>query len=144
MDTIQQAIADTMDTVAEQAAHNGINVWLIIALVVFVIIIVLIGLLIGRNKGNNSKSDLKRKKLVKRKILAEGDVDLGNTMNSMFNAESLYKKLIVQCHPDRFEPDKVKVAIANELSMQITKNRHNVKRLEVLRQEAKSKLNINI
>ena len=135
MDTLQQTIADTSAMVAEQATQNVINVWLIIALVEFVIII---ALLIGRKQGDNNKSELKRK------VMAEGNVDFGNTVNSMFNAEPLYKELIVKCHPDRFSPDEAKMAIANELSMQITKNKQNIKRLEALRQEAKNKLNINI
>ena len=135
MDTLQQVIADTSAIVAEQATQNGINVWLIIALIEFVVIV---ALLIGRKQGDSGKSELKRK------VMAEGNVDFGNTVNSMFNAEPLYKELIVKCHPDRFAPDEAKMAIATELSMQITKNRQNRKGLEALCQEAKNKLNINI
>ena len=135
MDTIQQTIVDTTAIVAEQATQYGMNVWMIIA---FAELVVIIALLIGRGHGDNKKSELKRK------VMAEGNVDFGNTMNSMFNAEPLYKELIVKCHPDRFAPDEAKMAIANELSMQITKNRQNIRLLEALRQEAKSKLNINI
>ena len=135
MDTLQQTIADTTAIVAEQATQNGINVWLIIALAEFAVIV---ALLIRRNHGDNRKSNLKRK------VLAEGDVDFENTVNSMFNSEPLYRELIVKCHPDRFAPDEAKMAIANELSMQITKNRQNIKRLKALCQEAKTKLNINI
>lgn len=135
MDTLQQTIADTSAIVAEQATQSGINVWMIIALVELVVIF---ALLIGRKQGDNNKSELKRK------VMAEGDLDLGNTMNSIGNAGPLYNQLIRACHPDRFAPDEAKMAIANELSMQITKNKQNIKRLEALRQEAKSKLNINI
>ena len=135
MDTLQQTIADTTAIVAEQATQNGINVWLIIALAEFAVIV---ALLIRRNHGDNRKSNLKRK------VLAEGDVDFENTVNSMFNSEPLYRELIVKCHPDRFAPDEAKMTIANELSMQITKNRQNIKRLKALCQEAKTKLNINI
>ena len=135
MDTLQQKIVDTSAIVAVQTTQDEISVWLIIALVEFVVIV---ALLIGRYHGDNRMSELKRK------VMAEGNVDLDNTMNSMFNAEPLYKELIVKCHPDRFAPDGAKMAIANELSMQITKNKRNIKRLEALRQEAKSKLNINI
>ena len=135
MDTLQQTIADTSAIVAEQATQSGINVWMIIALVELVVIF---ALLIGRKQGDNNKSELKRK------VMAEGDLDFGNIVNSAFNAESMYKELIMKCHPDRFAPDEAKMAIANELSMQITKNKQNIKRLEALRQEAKNKLNINI
>lgn len=135
MDTVQQIITDTTAIVAEQGASNGINVWMIVALAELVIII---GLLLSRNKNNDKRAELKRK------ILAEGDLDIGNTMNSMFNAEPLYKELIRKCHPDRFAPDEEKMAIASEMSMRITKNKHDRKSLEALRQEAANKLNINI
>lgn len=135
MDTVQQIVADTTAIVAEQGATSDINVWMIVALAELVIII---GLLLSRNKSNDKRTELKRK------ILSEGDIDIGNTMNSMFNAEPLYKELIRKCHPDRFAPDEEKVAIASELSMLITKNKHDIKILEALRQEAVDKLNINI
>jgi len=135
MDTLQQTVSDTTAMVAEQAIQSGINLWMIIALAEFVIIV---ALLIVRNSSDDKKSELKRK------VMAEGNVDFQNTVNSMFNAEPLYKELIVKCHPDRFAPDEAKMAIANELSMQITKNKQNIKCLEALRQEAINKLNINI
>lgn len=135
MDTLQQTVSDTTAMVAEQAIQSGINLWMIIALAEFVIIV---ALLIVRNSRDDKKSELKRK------VMAEGNVDFQNTVNSMFNAEPLYKELIVKCHPDRFAPDEAKMAIANELSMQITKNKQNIKCLEALRQEAINKLNINI
>ncbi len=135
MDTLQQTIADTTAIAAEQAVQNGINVWMIIALAEFVVIITL---LIGRKQGDSNKSELKRN------VIAEGDLDLRNTMNSIENAGPLYNQLIRACHPDRFAPNEEKMTIANELSMQITKNKQNVKRLEALRQEARIKLNINI
>lgn len=135
MDTVQQMIADTTAVLTEQATQNGINVWMIVALAELVIII---GLLISRKKSDDKRAELKRK------ILAEGDIDIENTMNSMFNAEPLYKELIRKCHPDRFAPDEAKMAAASELSMRITKNKHDRKALEALRQEAINKLNINI
>lgn len=135
MDTVQQIVADTTAIVAEQGATSGINVWMIVALAELVIII---GLLLSHNKNSDKRAELKRK------ILAEGDMDIGNTMNSMFNAEPLYRELIRKCHPDRFAPDEEKMAAASELSMRITKNKHDIKILEALRQEAVDKLNINI
>lgn len=135
MDTVQQMVADTTAVLTEQATSNGINVWMIVALAELVIII---GLLLSRKKSDDKRAELKRK------ILAEGDIDIGNTMNSMFNAEPLYKELIRKCHPDRFAPDEEKMTVASELSMRITKNKHDRKILEALRQEAINKLNINI
>lgn len=135
MDTLQQIVADTTAIAAEQGASSGINVWMV---VVFVELFIIIGLLISRHKSEDKRAELKRK------VLAEGDLDMGNTMNSMFNAEPLYKELIRKCHPDRFAPDERKMTIASELSMRITKNKHDRKILEALRQEAVNKLNINI
>lgn len=135
MDTLKQTLADTSAIAAGQTTQNGTNVWMIIAIIELVIIIVL---LLSNIKRNNNRTELKRK------VMAEGDIDLGNTMNSMFNAEPLYKELIKKCHPDRFAPNEDKMAIANELSTRITKNKQDRKRLEALRQEAISKLNINI
>lgn len=135
MDTLQQTLADTSAIVAEQATQNGTNVWMIIAIIELVVILFL---LLSHTKRNNNRTELKRK------VMAEGEIDLGNTMNSMFNAEPLYKELIKKCHPDRFAPDKERMAIANELSTRITKNKQDRKCLEALRQEAISKLNINI
>ena len=135
MDTVQQFLSDTIDVVAEQVSTSGINVWMIVALAELIIII---ALFLSRNKINDKQTELKRK------VMAEGDIDIGNTMNSMFNAEPLYKELIRKCHPDRFAPDEEKMAIASELSMRITKNKQNRKNLEALRQEAINKLNINL
>ena len=136
MDTIQTTVADTTSAMATQTASHGINLWMIIALVELVIIIVL--LLSRCARGGSSRSDIKRK------VMAEGEVDFGNIMNSSFNAEKVYKELLIKCHPDRFAPDEAKMAIANDLSTLITKHKHDIKRLNELKMEAKAKLNINI
>lgn len=135
MDTIKQAMIDTTSATVQNTSE-GIDVWMIIAIVELVVII---GLLLSPTFKRNQKAELKRK------ILAEGgDVDFANLMNSSFNSEKLYKELIVKCHPDRFAPDESRMSIANELSTQITKNKHDIKRLEALREEEIFKLNINI
>ena len=99
MDTVQQIITDTTAVVAEQGSSSGINVWMIVALAELVIII---ALLLSRNKSDGKRAELKSK------VMAEGDIDMGNTMNSMFNAEPLYRELIRKCHPDRFSTDEEK------------------------------------
>lgn len=134
MDTIQQTVIDSASATVQNTS-GGINIWMIIAIVELVVIIIL---LISRNTQSSQKAEFKRK------ALAEGDVDFANLMNSSFNSEKIYKELIVKCHPDRFAPDEARMAIANELSTQITKNRHDIKRLEALREEAINKLNINL
>ena len=131
----QDSLHTMMDSI-EQAAQSttGVNLWMIIAIVELVIIIVLITLI---KSSNNSRSEIKKK------VLAEGDIDFSNLVNSSFNAEGLYRDILIKCHPDRFAPDTEKMVIANELSAKITKNKHDIKRLEELKEEAKTKLNIN-
>jgi len=131
----QDSLQTMMDSI-EQAAQSttGVNLWMIIAIVELVIIIVLITLI---KPSNNSRSEIKKK------VLAEGDIDFSNLVNSSFNAEGLYRDILIKCHPDRFAPDTEKMVIANELSAKITKNKHDIKRLEELKEEAKTKLNIN-
>lgn len=131
----QDSLQTMMDSI-EQAAQSttGVKLWMIIAIVELVIIIVLITLI---KSSNNSRSEIKKK------VLAEGDIDFSNLVNSSFNAEGLYRDILIKCHPDRFAPDTEKMVIANELSAKITKNKHDIKRLEELKEEAKTKLNIN-
>lgn len=131
---------DTLQTMVDSLEHmaqstTGVNIWMIVAIVELVIIIVL---LLSRKPTNNRQSDIKKK------VLAEGDIDFSNLVNSSFNAEGLYKDILVKCHPDRFAPDTEKMAIANELSAKVTKNKHDIKRLNELKEEAKMKLNINL
>lgn len=130
-DTLQ-AVADSITTTAQNT--DGINFWMIIAIAEFMVLLLL---LLSKSQRDTKRAD------VKRKVMAEGNVDFANIMNSSFNAETLYKSLLVACHPDRFEPDVKKVAIANDLATRITKNKHDIKALNALREEAKTKLNIN-
>ncbi|MBE7695764.1 hypothetical protein [Tenacibaculum finnmarkense] len=68
----------------------------------------------------------KAKNKIRNKILAEGNdfsKTAKNITNSISKSKSLYKKLIVKVHPDRFfKDDKI---IANELSSRITKSKKN-------------------
>ena len=131
-DTLQ-AIVDSLGQTAQST--TGTNIWVIVAIVELVIIIVL---LLTRKPTDNKRSDIKKQ------VLAEGDIDFSNLVNSSFNAAGLYKELLIKCHPDRFAPDTEKMTIANELSAMVTKNKHDIKRLEELKEEAKHRLNINI
>lgn len=134
MNNISQTVADTSAQLVEQLGSSEINLWMIIAIVELIINIIL---LFSYTKEINKRSELKRK------IMPEEEVDFANIMNSSFNAEKLYKDLIVKCHPDRFAPDQERMALANEITTLITKNKHDIKSLEALRDEAKNKLNIN-
>lgn len=131
-DTLQ-AMVDSLEQTAQST--TSINVWMIVAIVELVIIVMLLML---RKPKDNRLSDIKKQ------VLAEGEIDFANLINSSFNAEELYKELLVKCHPDRFAPDSKMMAIANELSAKITKNKHDIKQLKALKEEAGNKLNINI
>lgn len=76
--------------------------------------------------------------------MEEGKIDYNNIIASSFGAEALYKELIKKCHPDRFAPDKERVAIANDISTRIGKNQHDLKKLNELKEEAVNKLNIKL
>ncbi len=127
-----QIVGDTLVSSAQTSHH--FNWWMLIALVELLIIIVL---LLSKSKSNDKKS------LIKKQVLSEGDIDFGNIINSSFNAAKLYKDLITQCHPDRFEPDKEKVAIANDISLRLGKYKNDVKMLNEIKKEAINKLSIN-
>ena len=131
-DTLQMA-ADSLMQTSQQC--NSLNWWMIIAVVELVIIVVL---LFSKDKADD------KKRSIKRQVREEGDINFGNVIASSFGAESLYKELIRKCHPDRFAPDEKKVAIANDISERLGKYKHDLKKLNELKEEAITKLNISI
>lgn len=131
-DTIQIA-ADSLMQTSRQG--SSLNWWMIVAIVELVIIVVL---LFSKGKADD------KKRSIKRQVREEGDINFGNIIASSFGAESLYKELIRKCHPDRFAPDEKKVAIANDISERLGKYKHDLKKLNELKEEAITKLNINI
>ena len=106
------------------------NPWLWVAVVELIIIFLLLAMLHYRNGAAYRK---------KQEVLAETP-DFENILSSAFHAKSLYDKLIRQCHPDRFAPDEVKMAVASELSARIAKHKHNMKELQLLEQEIQTRL----
>lgn len=129
-DTMQ---AECLNQVIESATTN---IWMWVAMVEMVIIVIL--LLKLYSKSSDKKAELKKK------VMSEGDIDFNNIINSSFNSEALYKKLMRVCHPDRFAPDDEKVAIATDISLRLGKNKHDINVLKALAEEAKNKLNIDI
>ena len=89
----------------------------------------------------SEKTDSKKIE-IRKKVLNEGDIDFGNTIKSSFHAETLYKELMRKCHPDLFAPDEIKMRVANEITMRISKNKNDLKELEKIKEEAINKLNI--
>ncbi len=136
IDSVQ--IIDTIcnaSTVNSEQTTSCTNLWMWIAIVELVIIIVLISKLLNKE---NTRTNIKKK------VLREGDIDFANIIDSSFNSEQLYKELIRKCHPDCFAPNEAKVKIAGDISSRLGKNKHNIKGLKELAEEAKNKLNINI
>ncbi|RYY44247.1 MAG: molecular chaperone DnaJ [Chitinophagaceae bacterium] len=71
------------------------------------------------------------------------EIDMGSLMDNINQSRQLYKKLSVQCHPDRFAGDEHKRKIADELFQDITRYQRNYEKLLALQELAKQKLHIN-
>ena len=81
----------------------------------------------------------KRKRDLKRRVLADGNSDYSGTAKnislSISKSKQLYKDLIVKVHPDRFQDDRKENA--TELSARITKAKRNYDELIGLEIEVK-------
>lgn len=116
-----------------EQANQSTNVWLWIAIIELFIILYLAGRLM-----NNSR---KERKDIKDKLKAE-PIDFGNTINSAFNSKSLYDKLKVKYHPDRFVNTPLQEE-ANAIFQEIQANRYNYNKLKELEEKAVKTLHIN-
>lgn len=58
----------------------------------------------------------------------DSSANTNSLIQDIFKAETLYKKLITKVHPDRFTDPSVKLQ-AEELSKEITKNKHSYSKL---------------
>lgn len=117
------------------------NVWFWIAIAEFIAFVMTIIIILSSRHSKPSK-----KQMIRDKVMKEGDVDFGQTIKTAFDvkkAQALYDVLKKRCHPDVFSPDAEKVAIADDLFQEITKNKNNYKKLLELKEIAKEKLNIN-
>ncbi len=134
MDTIiQDTLQNLVQTTSNQSVET-INYWIWIAIIEFVIIIFLIIKNKSKIKGSRAQqiADAKSSK-----------IDFGNIINSSFNAQAIYDELKKQYHPDKFT-DPQKNAIATTLFQEITKNKHNQKKLLELKERAENELGIQI
>ena len=131
-DTLQMA-ADSVVQVSQQG--NSLNCWMIIAIVELVIIFVL---LLSKGKADD------KKRSIKRQVREEGDINFGNVIASSFGAKALYDELIRKCHPDRFAPDEKKVAIANDITERLGRYKHDLEKLNELKEEAINKLGVSL
>lgn len=129
-DTLQMAADSLMQTLQHS---NSLNWWMIIAVVELVIIL---ALLLKKRKTDNKRS------AIKRQVMKEGEINFDNVIASSFGAKALYDELIRKCHPDRFAPDEGKVAIANDITERLGKYKHDIQKLNELKEEAIARLNI--
>ena len=136
---LKDSVCAVNDAIAQQMAPSP-NWWMWAAVVELVVILLLLFIVIKQNRANKEGLSAKRQKI--RETLAE-EVDFQNVISSSFNAATLYDQLIKKCHPDRFPDDENKRQTAEELSAEIGKNKHNLKKLNELKQRAVIELNIN-
>ena len=136
MDT---TIQDSLNIMAQQTQNNvsdgRVDWWMWIAIAEFVILLILV---------LSKKSLPKNERLQRFKNESMNhEIDFNNTISSAFHAEELYDELKVKCHPDRFPMNPEKSRTAEMFFQEITKNKHNMKRLLELKEQAKHELNIN-
>lgn len=124
-----------------QPMESTPNWWMYVAVIELVVILLLLLSMFKHSKAKRLNTLTTRKKV--QDTLAE-EVDFSNVINSSFHATTLYDKLIKKCHPDRFPNDELKQKVAADLSAEIGKNKHNIKKLEEIMQIAERDLNINI
>jgi hypothetical protein len=131
-------ITDSLNAIHDVSAQESriiCNGWMCAAIIELLIILFLVWLLAKRSQ----KQRMPHNKLDK---LMNEKVDYQNVINSSFHAAALYDQLIKKCHPDRFPNDESKRKIAEEISAELGKSRHNVKRLDELKQRAIQELGI--
>ena len=69
---------------------------------------------------------------------------MNNVIQSIFNAEALYDKLKIKCHPDRFVNDDLLMKKADDIFKEISDNKRNYNRLKELADIAEKDLNIKL
>ena len=136
MDT---TIQDSLNIMAQHTQNNvsdgRVDWWMWIAIAEFVILLILV-LSIKSLPKNERLQRFKNESM-------NHEIDFNNTISSAFHAEELYDELKVKCHPDRFPMNPEKSRTAEMFFQEITKNKHNMKRLLELKEQAKHELNIN-
>ncbi len=126
-----------MNEVLTKEPGTTCNGWMVAAIVELLIIIFLI-LLVAKRKRTHKIPQNEVAEIMNEKV------DYQNVINSSFHAAALYDQLIKKCHPDRFPDDENKHKIAEEISAELGKNKHNIKRLEELKQRAIQELGIKL
>lgn len=110
-------------------------VWFWLFFIQLLIILVLVHFLLQK-KINEDFAQISKDKV---KAFRETEVDLDNVVNSINEAETLYKELSRKYHPDRFLGDS-RHEIAESLFQQISAKKRNFSALQKLKAEAEKKL----
>lgn len=63
-----------------------------------------------------------------------------NVVNSISQAKRLYKKLSLECHPDKFALDKEKYDLATDIFQRLSSNKYNYRALTELDSEIQQQL----
>ena len=140
LDTLK-IVSDSLSNVSQQAGNSDSHTWIWI-IVVSVIAILLIVIILVHRRWKTKPVD--KLDILKQQAKADGKVDFDNVIASGFHAKKLYDTLKVECHPDKFPLDDEKNAIATDIFQRIKQNEHNVGELNKLKEEAISKLGIEI
>ena len=108
--------------------------WIVVIL--FVAGLIAIYFYSRRCKHKNRKQD---KFSERKKEIIDSKVDFKNIFQSSFEATSLYNKLKIKYHPDRFLDPKAK-EIATQIYQEITSNKHDYNKLLEIRAIAEKEL----
>jgi hypothetical protein len=115
--------------------------WFLIAVIELIIIVILVWQNIANKKKyinisikNKSFSNLKNNKIE--------DVNMQDVMNNINKSKSLYKSLSKKCHPDKFENSNM-YDTALDIFQEISENKHNYAKLNLIKTRAIQELNIS-
>lgn len=115
---------------------NSVSIWLWVAVIEFVLIVWLLTKPKRKKKKKLDLSDVQKSDLRKSE-----NIDMKNLMNSIHHSKELYKELSKRSHPDKFV-NTSKQEIAEDIFQRISKNKRSYEQLMLIKEEAKSKLDL--
>jgi hypothetical protein len=129
-------VTNSLDEVADLSLINH-PMWFWLFLVQCMIILLLTHLLVQK-KINAELAEFEKERV---RGYGKTKVDMDNVVNSINEAEKLYKELSRKCHPDRFIGD-ARQEQAELLFQEISSNKRDYNSLIFLKKEAIKKLDI--
>ena len=125
-----------VNVVETPTTNSAVENEILIVVAIFVIFTLILGFYIYLKR--------KKKKIIRLRVLNEGEVDFDNIVNSSFKAKALYDKLKKVCHPDKFAKNEVLNAKATEIFSLLVKYKYNYAELLKLKNKVVNELNVNI